>query len=69
MSIKHGDIMDDRSTRKCDVHGTHGLLYVCPEYDLEKQKEVELLGDKFKQDCKNGKVNIVNTYGMRRNNI
>jgi len=39
VGMAHGVIVD--GSRKCDVHGDHGILYPCPEYGAETLKEIE----------------------------
>jgi len=48
------------NSRKCHIHGEHGILYVCPDYSIELQKEIKKLGEKFREDCVSGEIIIKN---------
>lgn len=63
----HGILNEDGTQRYCDVHGTHGVLYVCKSYPLEMKKEIESLGDEFRKQCQEGTMKFVTSYAMRIN--
>lgn len=46
------------NSRKCNVHGEHGILYVCPEYPLQLQKEIIEQGNKFRELCRTGEMPV-----------
>jgi len=48
------------NSRKCHIHGEHGILYVCPDYSIELQKEIEKLGEEFREQCLSGEITIQN---------
>jgi hypothetical protein len=54
--IKHGQPTKDGHTRKCDIHGEHGILYICEEYSDEIKEKLHLMRKVFIQQCKDGKV-------------
>jgi len=56
--VKHGTMTEDRSGRHCHKHGEHGFLYSCSEYPEDLRKEIEDLGEKFRQECKDGSITI-----------
>jgi hypothetical protein len=61
----HGKLNKEGCSRNCDVHGCHGILYVCEEYTEDIQNEIKSLGEKFREDCKKGTINIFNNYDLR----
>jgi len=58
----HGKPTPSGSGRYCDVHGHHGILYVCDSYPKEIQKEVEDLGHEFRKQCAEGTIKIIHSY-------
>lgn len=54
----HGQLTEDRAGRHCDKHGEHGFLYDCPEYPFNVRNEINFLASKFRQQCKDGTIQI-----------
>lgn len=59
----HGQVIDEEHIRKCNIHGEHGILYICESYPEDLKKELKKLGDEF---CGSSFVNFLHNCLMEK---
>ena len=65
----HGKVVGN--ARKCRIHGEHGQLYPCPEYDKQTLNEIAISDEKYKANLRSKswcekqiKTGSVDAYGI-----
>jgi hypothetical protein len=56
MKINHGQM--NGAHRKCNIHGHHGVFYICNSYSRSLKNKLRILGYRFIESCRNGTIVI-----------
>lgn len=79
IKVQHGQMKHPidhyyHHSRHCDIHGSHGPLYICPTYSRSMKNKLKKMVHNFRNACKKGKVEFIcnnsnDTHQMEGHNI